>query len=73
MRSWTVRVDEETAVRAGLLAELEGTSIQRLLLQLLNERLEQAANDPRMREHARVKVDAMRRAYGLDKEEGGTA
>ena len=65
VKRWSVRVPDGLALAASTLAEIEGKSINQLVVELLAARLASAKTDPETVARVKAEIDAIREQYGL--------
>jgi hypothetical protein len=65
MKRYSIRIPNEIASGAQLLTEIEGTSINQLVIDLLAERIEKVRKDPKQRAKIEQHLEVLKQQYGL--------
>jgi hypothetical protein len=65
VKRFSIRVPNEVAIAAQQLAEIEGTSINQLVIDCLAERVSAARNDPKAKAKVEEQIGILREQYDL--------
>ena len=65
MRRYSVRLPEEVAASAALLAEVEGKSMNQLVVESLVQRVAESRDDPEVTERVKKHFAMLKEQYGL--------